>query len=322
MNCLCCGKPISGGTPASAADSTWHTSCIRSFFHTSALPQIDLTDSAFETLAEQSVHDGITVPGVQKKISLHLSREKKARLTIRNHPAGYILKPQTERYPRLPEAEHLVMQLADAAGIPTVPHALLQNASGAYMYITRRVDRDFSAQLYAMEDFCQLEGRPTRDKYRSSYERCARVIERFSSRPGLDLAELYFRLVFCFVTGNSDMHLKNFSLIETKPGNREFILSPAYDLLPVNLLLPEDKDETALTLHGKKRNLTANDFLSFAATCSLQEKTARLLMQKIVSLQGTFLDLCDASYLPPDLSGALKKLITGRMKVLASKSEV
>lgn len=107
-------------------------------------------------------------------------------------------------------------------------------------------------QMLAMEDFCQLDLRLTQDKYKGSYERCAKIIERYSSRKGLDITELYLRLVFSFLVGNSDMHLKNFSLIETEEGSRKYVLSPAYDLLPVNVIMPEDKEQFALAINGKR----------------------------------------------------------------------
>ena len=115
----------------------------------------------------------------------------------------------------LPESEHLVMLMAESSGLTVVPHALME-LNGTYAYITKRIDRDLSGQtpgIFAMEDFCQLSLRMTADKYKGSYEQCAKVISQYSSSPGLDLSELYLRLVFCFLTGNSDMHLKNFSMI-------------------------------------------------------------------------------------------------------------
>ena len=136
MNCLCCGKPLKEPFP----DSAWHPACIRRFFGTSALPEIELTDEALTLLAEKAAQKGHTVPGVQKKLSLHLSRESTPRLTMVDYPTGYILKPQVAEFRALPEAEHLVMQMADLAGLSVVPHALVRLKDG-YAYLTRRVDR-------------------------------------------------------------------------------------------------------------------------------------------------------------------------------------
>ena len=120
------------------------------------------------------------------------------------------------------------------------------------LILQKGLDRDHDRQ-YAMEDFCQLSNRVTADKYKGSYENCGRIIRKYSRNVGLDNTELFYRLLFCFVTGNSDMHLKNFSLIEDKPVTRTHLLSsPAYDLLPVNIIMPSDKEQMALTVNGKK----------------------------------------------------------------------
>lgn len=224
MNCLCCGKPLKTDEP-----SGWHKACVKRFFGTSVIPELEIDNSALEHLAIETTGKGLTIPGVQKKLSLHLMSEgRKPRLTLVNYPTGFILKPQVEDFRALPEAEHLVMSMADAAGISTVPHALVMGGENL-AYITRRIDRVFgkdNVEMLAMEDFCQLDLRLTQDKYRGSYERCAKVIERYSSRSGLDLSELFYRLIFCFITGNSDMHLKNFSLIETAERSGKYVLSP------------------------------------------------------------------------------------------------
>lgn len=317
MNCLCCNKPLTNNATA----SQWHGQCIRRFFGTKEMPCIQVSDAMIEQLATQSTNKGFTVPGVQKKLSLHLSEEDIPRLTLVNYPTGYILKPQTDEYTALPEAEFLVMQMAKKSGIRTVEFALLRLHSdeNTLAYITKRADRVFDrkhncVQMLAMEDFCQLEGRLTQDKYKGSYERCAKVIETFSSRKMLDLTELFLRMVFSFATGNSDMHLKNFSLIEEK--DSEYCLSAAYDLLPVNMILPEDKEQFALTINGKKRNIRKKDFLIFAQTIGLPEKAAEKIIQKIVSLQAQYLQMCDESYLPQEMKEAFRQLICERMDIL------
>lgn len=225
----------------------------KEIFQTDELPILDITKEQLEILANETVNEGLTVPGVQKKLSLHLSTDLNARLTIVDYPTGYILKPQTEEFDNMPEFEDLAMRLAEIMGIQTVPHALIK-MNDEYAYITKRIDREISekeTKLYAMEDFCQLSYRLTQDKYKCSYEQCGRIIKKCSATPGLDLSELFLRVVGSFVMGNSDMHLKNFSLKETEPGSRNFQLSKAYDMLPVNVIMPEDKEQLALTINGK-----------------------------------------------------------------------
>ena len=312
MNCLCCGKPLRDPVPVSG----WHPTCIRGFFGTKTLPDIELSDEALTALTEKAVQKGCTVPGVQKKLSLSLSGEGAPRLTMMDYPTGYILKPQVAEYRALPESEHLVMRMASAAGLSVVPCALIRLKDGC-AYLTRRVDRvceqvHSSVKMLAMEDFCQLDLRLTQDKYRGSYERCVKVIRQYSARPGLDLTELYLRLVFCFLTGNSDMHLKNFSLIETAPGNGIYVLSPAYDLVPVNIIMPEDREEFALTMNGKKANLRRGDFLIFAETAGIPRKAAEKMIQRMCGKIPAWIDLCEESLLPSDMKKALTELILSR----------
>lgn len=285
------------------------------FFATAAMPEIDITEEKLKELAQNSVSAGLTVPGVQKKLSLHIVGGAAPRLTLVGYPAGYILKPQTDEYPHLPEAEDMLMDIAEALGVRTVPHGLVDTPAG-YAYITKRVDRQMSGQKIsgslAMEDFCQLTERATADKYKSSYERCAAVIDTYSAKPGLDKAEFFLRIVVSFLTGNSDMHLKNFSLIETAPAKREFILSPAYDLLPVNLVLPDDKDETALTLCGKRSKFKRADFLQFAETIGVNENAAEKMITGTLKKSSKALSICEASMLPQDMKIGFKGLFEKR----------
>ncbi|MGI6508548.1 MAG: HipA domain-containing protein [Saccharofermentanales bacterium] len=314
MNCLCCGKSLPGSSSA-----TWHKACIRRFFGTEVIPDIDISDRALEIIVSENVSRGYTVPGVQKKLSLNLMSEGNPRLTLVNYPTGYILKPQVKEFPCLPEAEHLVMNMADACGIATVPHALIRMGD-ELAYITKRIDRiiepNAPVKLLAMEDFCQLDLRLTQDKYRGSYERCAKIIRRYSMRTGLDLSELFIRLVFCFLTGNSDMHLKNFSLIETSEGSAEYVLSPAYDLLPVNVIMPEDTEEFALTINGKKRNIQRKDFLVFADSFGLGGKPAEKMIKKLLSMQARFANMIGKSLLPDKLKDDFKTLLNARADIL------
>ena len=314
MNCLCCGKPLR--TPD---ETGWHKACIKRFFGTTKLPEIEIDDKTLNLLATETTNKGFTVPGVQKKLSLHLvSDSRKPRLTLVNYPTGYILKPQVAEFEALPESEQLIMTMADMAGISTVPHALIKGNAGL-AYITKRVDRnltDGKIEMLAMEDFCQLDLRLTEDKYRGSYERCAKIIKQYSSRVGIDMAEFYIRLVFCFIVGNSDMHLKNFSLIETAEGSGEYVLSPAYDLLPVNANMPADKEQFALAINGKKMNIRKGDFLKFADTCGITRQTAEKLIENLVKLTPKWLAMCENSLLPDELKDRLKKIIIKRTEVL------
>ena len=318
MKCLCCGKVIAKNASELEKKWQWHKKCIKKFFHTEEMPVLDITKDQLEVLANKTVNEGLTVPGVQKKLSLHLSSDLNARLTIVDYPTGYILKPQTEEFEKMPEFEDLAMRLAETMGIQTVPHALIK-MDGEYAYITKRIDREITEKeikLYAMEDFCQLSYRLTQDKYKGSYEQCGRIIKKYSITPGLDMSELFLRVLGSFVMGNSDMHLKNFSLKETEPGNRQFQLSKAYDMLPVNIIMPEDKEQLALTINGKKRNIHKKEFRLLAESCEIPANAAQRMMKKICSLKDKFLKQVEEAYLSEEQKEKVKELISERIEIL------
>ena len=318
MNCLCCGKPIIETASEQEKAVGWHNRCVKRFFGTKTLPDIEVSEEVLEQLAIESTNKGLTVPGVQKKMSLHLDNSGATpRLTLVNYPTGYILKPQTKDYPCLPEAEYLVMQMAEKAKIKTVPHALIRIKAqdNSFAYITKRIDRR-DGKMLAMEDFCQLDGRLTEDKYKGSYERCAKIIRKYSSRAGLDITELFIRVVFSYIVGNSDMHLKNFSLIETDENSSNYILSEAYDMLPVNTVNPADTEQTALTMNGKKRNLHRNDFLKFADACQIDRAVAGKIIDRMKGYESEFTRETEQSYLTDELKDNLNSLITQRINDL------
>jgi serine/threonine-protein kinase HipA len=203
--CLSCGKELND------ENKLWHDRCVAKVFGTKELPIIDLDEKSIEELARHRVDLSYTVPGVQKKLSLGLSKNHERKLTIVDYPSGFILKSQVKgEGDDFPEGENLTMCLAECCGIRVVPHGLLCLKDGSRAYITRRIDR-VDGKAIAMEDFCQLSGRLTEDKYHSSYEQCKKVIAKFSYSKKADLSRFVYLLLFCYLTGNSDMHLNNFS---------------------------------------------------------------------------------------------------------------
>lgn len=315
MRCLCCGKEI---IRKNEIESGWHQKCIDTFFGVNELPDIDISTDTLEELVVKSVGKRNTIAGVQKKMSLHLHQSEMPRLTIMDYPTGYILKPQTKEYRHMPEYEHLSMLMAEAMGIRTAKHALIKVGSD-YSYITKRIDRFIDKDQvtkYAMEDLCQISEKLTIDKYKGSYEQCGKLIRMYSSRPGLDISEFFIRTVFSFIIGNSDMHLKNYSLIEAEPGSRKYELSAAYDLLPVNLILPEDTEQTALMLNGKKRNIRRKDFLQFAESIGIDSKTASRIMESMIGRLDSCFKLCGESFLDEEEKTDFQKLMEERINII------
>jgi serine/threonine-protein kinase HipA len=267
--CLYCRKPL-----RHPAQGDFHPGCSRNFFGSSHPPVLPYTLGNLHELARQIVQRSIAVPGVQPKLSLAFEKSVKgtpSRLTLVGVLGHFILKPPHPDYPTLVENEYLTMQLARWFGLLTVPFSFIRLASGELAYITRRIDRLADGLKLPMEDFCQLTERLTEYKYRASMEQVGKALRRFSSSPGLDAVRLFEYTIFSFLTGNADMHLKNFSLL-TSP-NGETNLAPAYDLVATRLVVPEDPEEMALTINGKKSRLKQADFRSFAASLGLPEKT-------------------------------------------------
>lgn len=298
--CLYCYGELAKG------QHDYHPSCAKKFFGKSIAPELPYTRSNLNELGRQVIQSRVAVPGVQEKLSLDINKGGKDnpdRLTIVGLWGRYILKPKSDKYPWLPEDEDLTIHLAEVAHIKTVPHTLIRFQDGELAYITQRVDRDKKGNKYPMEDACQLSGRLAEDKYKSSYEHTAKVIRQYSSTPLLDLANFWELVVFSFITGNSDMHMKNFSLYSTKDDS--YTLSPAYDLLNVHLILP-DPEELALTLDGKKRKLTRSNFENAMQSTGLDTKVISNLLGKFSRFENQWRNLIDNSFLPEEMKETYK----------------
>ena len=239
----------------------YHPACLKKFFGTTQVPLLELDQEKLNKLAQITVNERLALTGVQPKISLSLNGNKgNKRLTLVGLWGDYILKPQSRDFAFMPEVEDLTMHLAALFKIGTAEHTLIRTSTGELAYITKRFDRVNGKKIH-VEDLCQLSELLTEQKYKSSYERVGKIIKKYATNSGLDVIT-YFRLVlFSFLTGNNDMHLKNFSLMHKDKG---IFFSPAYDLLNVNLIYPADKEDLALTLGGRKRKIKRSDFDQFA----------------------------------------------------------
>ena len=307
--CLYCYQPLPAGDgPA------YHPACSRRLFGKAVPPAFPYTEAEMLALAEAVVRQHIAVTGVQPKLSLRVAPAGTAgqpgRFTIVGALDGeYILKPPTARYPHLPEVEDLTMHLATLARLPTVPHGLLRLEGGALAYVTRRIDRVKGHKL-AMEDMCQLTERLTENKYDGSHEQIARALLKYSANPGLDVVNYYELVLFSFLTGNADMHLKNFSLLQT-PG-RGYGLAPAYDLVATTLVNPTDTEELALTLNGKKKRLRQLDFRQAALRAGIGDKVVTDMLTRFVKARPAWETFIAISFLPESLKGEFYRLLERR----------
>lgn len=308
--CLYCYRPLERG------EKDFHSKCSMQFFGTKEIPQLNYTSNDLEKLAIQVIQDQTSLTGVQPKLSLHLNEyEGSQRLTIVGLWGGFICKPQTLQFEQMPETEDLTMHLAELARIDVVPHTLIRMADDALCYLTRRIDRTATGEKIAMEDMCQLTERQTEHKYKSSYERIAKAIGQYSSIPKMDITNYFEVILFSWITGNNDMHLKNFSLYE--PYDGMIRLAPAYDLINAAILNPKDDEELALTLNGKKKKLKHSDFIAAGVTMGLERKTIERLIQKYAKLFPKMYTVINNSFLNEELKNKYVELLKERLKCIA-----
>lgn len=306
--CLYCYQRLEEG------QRDFHPNCARKFFGTKDAPILEYKHEDLNQLAEQVIRAQTSLTGVQPKLSLNLNKHDGCnRLTIVGLWGDYIFKPQTEAYPQLPENEDLTMHLAEAAKIKVVPHSLIRLSDGKLGYITKRIDRTKNGEKIDMEDMCQLTLHPTEYKYKSSYEQIARTITKYSSTPKLDLTNYMQLLLYCFVTGNNDMHLKNFSLYCPE---KDYLLAPAYDLLNTTIVNPKDKEELALPLSGRKTKLRVADFLNTARTIGLEESVVLHLIKGLQKALPKWQVLIQNSFLDENMKKAYQELIMSRLSRL------
>lgn len=305
--CLYCYKEQKEG------QTDYHPSCAKKLYGVKTAPVLPYNRSQIGELAKRVVRAQTTLTGVQAKLSLdvnHGQKNEPDRFTIVGLWGRFILKPQTDTYRSLPELEDLTMHMAEAAKIAVVPHGLIRFDDGELCYITRRIDRQPDGSKTAMEDMCQLSERLTEYKYKGSYEQIAKLIKKYSAVPQLDLVNFWEVVVFSWITGNSDMHLKNFSLYKTPLG---FCLTPAYDLLSTLIVMPQDTEELALTLNGKKRKIKRSDFEKAMTASGLNEKVIQNMANKFGKAISKWIDLIDNSFLPNDMKREYKRLIIKRV---------
>lgn len=306
--CLYCYQRLEEG------QRDFHPNCARKFFGTKDAPILEYKHDDLNQLAEQVIRAQTSLTGVQPKLSLNLNKHDGCnRLTIVGLWGDYIFKPQTEAYPQLPENEDLTMHLAEAAKIKVVPHSLIRLSDGKLGYITKRIDRTKNGEKIDMEDMCQLTLHPTEYKYKSSYEQIARTITKYSSTPKLDLTNYMQLLLYCFVTGNNDMHLKNFSIYRPE---KDYLLAPAYDLLNTTIVNPKDKEELALPLSGRKTKLRVADFLNTARTIGLEESVVLRLINGLQKALPKWQVLIQSSFLDENMKKAYQELIMSRLSRL------
>lgn len=311
--CLYCYQELDEG------QVDFHPSCARKFFGNDTPPILPYTRDNMTELAKQVIRTSTSVTGVQAKMSLDVNRGSKnepAKFTIVGLWGKYIFKPQSAKYPNLPELEDLTMKMAEIAHIRTARHTLIRLADGELGYLTLRMDRGRKGEKISMLDMCQLTNRLTEHKYYGTYQQLAETIKKYSSAPMLDVQRFWEIVLFSWMTGNSDMHCKNFSLIDS--GNGEYVLSPAYDLLAVLLADPQDPEEMAMSfsLGGKKNGFNRNTFMSAFTQSGIPVTVADRMINRMAGYLPDWKRLISHSFLSEKMQIAYCSLLDKRREAL------
>lgn len=248
----------------------------------------------------------MSISGVQPKLSM--SRVG-SRLVPVTNGGQFILKPQTERFPLLPQNENLCMTIAGRVGIEVPPHGLFDLRDGSPAYIVRRFDRTPDGKKLRCEDFLQILGE--NDKYSGSVERIGKKLRELSSVPGLD-AQLFFeRVLLNFLLGNGDAHLKNFSLLEARDAGLR--LSPAYDVVCSKAVISRETD-FALTLNGKADKITRRDFGKFGEALQIPPKALTDILGRFEQAYSIMTEEICRSRLSADLQDKVQRVVEERRK--------
>lgn len=277
---------------------------IKTMFHLEVEPTIPLTLTDIP-LRAQAMVGKMSISGVQPKLSLQLNRSQ-AELVPVAEGGEYILKPQIQQYPHVPENENCCMDIAMELNIEVPPHCLLPLKDGTLAYVVKRFDRIGKEKIH-QENFYQILEK--KDKYAGSLEEIGKKLGEISAIPGLDVQLFFERVVLNFLIGNGDAHFQNYSITYKADAIR---LAPAYDLVCTKLVIPTDED-SALTLQGKRNNLTRNDVDAFAEHLGIPE---RVRYQKFIGKLSRMKQLIDASRLPADFRSTFAEIVNSRYQRL------
>jgi len=298
-------------------DVDFHQKCALKFFGANQAPVMLHTNNEMYVLAKQVIERSVAVPGVQPKLSMSILRKKglgvQGRLTVVGALEGnYIFKPPSDTYPEMPENEHVTMRIAEAFGIRVVESSLIHLASGERSYITKRIDRTKKGEKIHMLDMFQIT--EANDKYISTMEKVGKAIRAHSSNTVLDLLSFFEVSLFCFITGNNDMHLKNFSMIKSSVG---WVLAPSYDLLNVRIINTKDKEDLALMMGGKKTKLNRLYFERFGADLGLSPKQINGVFSRFAKNKSKAIYWVEQSFLSQEMKKSYLDVLNERYARLA-----
>jgi len=275
-----------------------------------------------------ALSENMSISGVQDKIALKIENGK---LTPAIKNSHFLLKPipimdYGQFLNDVAANEHFTMQLArQVYKIDTASNALIEFCDGELAYITKRFDR-VEGQKIKQEDFASLAQKSEQIhgnnyKYDYSYEQIARLIKLYLPAYKIEMIKFFKLVLFNYLIGNGDAHLKNFSVIQRT--TKDYTLTPAYDLLSSSLHLPNES-RTALELFEEyeTQSFEANgyyaydDFIKFAVIIGVDEKIANKIIDEFCSYQSKTLQLLEHSFLSDDAKRGYESIYLDRIKAV------
>ncbi len=288
----------------------FHLKCSREMWGTTRAIEVLLEPTKPLNSFRNTIYGG-TISGAQRKGLFHLEKNK---LWPTSFEAQYILKPQGD-YDELPENEHATMVIARKIGFNVPPISILDIKGLGKVFAIKRFDI-FKGESLRKEDMAQILNTYSADKYELSYEKIAKAIIKLSSAPVIDIEAYWRRLIFCYLTANADMHLKNWSLLENKKMNNSLELSPCYDLLNTRIAIPAEKEDTALFLCGKKGKIQKSYFLRFAKEFKIKDQVIATVFKELEQWLNIIKEVIPKSYLSKEAQDTYIKLAEERYSIL------
>ena len=302
--CFCCHLPVEAGK--------YHEKCLQNLFGIPRAPKISFSTPDIPVQLRQSEQTLFSISGVQIKTLARLNHEK-TELLIAPSGGTHILKPEPTEYPELPVTENLCMAMAGAADLEAPPHGLFPMGDGNLCYVILRFDRTPTGEKIHKEDMAQILGLPGDSKYNGSIESIGKALWKHASFPGLEVLRLFERVLFCFLIGNGDMHLKNWALFRDSKGLLR--LSPCYDFVSSRIYLQDE--ESALTLNGRKNRIRRSDFDALAGYLKIDPKARDKVYSSFAQKTPAWLEMVRGSPLSSPRKESLEALISSRMKLIA-----
>ena len=257
----------------------FHGKCIRQLWGTSRQLKMFLDPKEPLEVFRHTIY-GASISGAQRKGLFQL---KKGELQpSQGNEALFILKPPGT-FSSLPENEHVTMCIAKKIGFDVPAIGLFKVPQIGNIFVIRRFDNHASNQWKRMEDFGQVLGYSSENKYTGTYNKIAKGIENYSDAALVDIVEFWKRLLFAFFIGNGDMHLKNWALLEQDDLHGRFRLSPCYDLLNTRLPLPKEQFELALPMDARQNKVNRKRFLEFAETLNILPFAEQVLKEELLN---------------------------------------